>query len=120
MGKLKKQYFYAIRYSDGKSFIVTTWAECQKLTKGHSNRFKKFESEDEAKEWLKELYQAKETRNRVPKDKRKMGEDNKKVPLRVLLDSQTSNDLNKRAEVVSMTAEVLVTNLIKEYLYDFG
>jgi len=45
--------YYAVRHQTGETFVVRTWDDCKKLTRGKSRVvFKKFTSQKEADDWL--------------------------------------------------------------------
>lgn len=45
-------YYAYILTSDNTQGIVTSWEECKQIIKNNKSRYKKFNSEEEAKKWL--------------------------------------------------------------------
>lgn len=120
MAKSKKN-FYAIHYiGTGENTIVKTWADCQKKTKGRANMYKGFATEDEARKWLAEIDPKKESSHQKQAERSKEAKRTQtgKASFAIKLERKALSDLRKKAETLNMPAEVLVENLVLEYLYD--
>ncbi len=50
------QPFYVVIYTtENKGFIVSDWATCEELCKGHARLMKKFNTYEEMAEWIKSI-----------------------------------------------------------------
>lgn len=45
-------YYAYILTNNNTQGIVTSWEECKQIIKNNKSRYKKFDSEEEAKKWL--------------------------------------------------------------------
>lgn len=120
MAKEKKN-FYAVYYTDNnESTIVTTWTECQKKTKGRPNRFKGFASKDEAQKWLVDFCKTarKPNKKQTATDGSSTNSSSKKASFQIKMDRKALSDLRRKSDSINMPIEVLIENLILEYLYD--
>lgn len=120
MAKKQKKNCYAVHWIDEKKdFIVKSWDECQKLTKGHNNMFKGFMSDDEAKEWLKGITKQKEEKHseQVKKNReiKKIKKDRIQYMFRI--DKNLSDDLQKELNNLHISVDRLMDDLIRDYLY---
>ena len=123
MAEKKKKKLYAIHYiGSGENIIVKTWAECQKKTKGRANMFKGFATEKEAQEWFAGIDKNKETVHQKQAEKRREAKKSptSKVSFQITLERKAVSDLRQKAFSINMSTEVLVENLILEYLYDLS
>ena len=117
----QKKNCYAIYYIDtGDTYIANTWAECQKKTKGRANQFKGFSSEADARKWLsvtvKDSNSTKRTQHSIGNEPQRYH--SRKISFQIRLERKDANALREKAEYMKMPIEVLVENLILEYLYD--
>lgn len=119
--KKQKWSCYAIHYVDsGENFVIKSWAECQKKTAGHNNKMKGFQNEADAREWLagfggKKMAPPPKHAN---KEKTIKQPRTSRIPIQIKLERQAANDLQKKAAMLNTPVEVLLENLILEYLYD--
>jgi len=120
--KLKKKY-YAIHYiGNSQNFIVTDWNECQALMKGHNNMFKGFMTKEAATEWLTGITNAQEETHikRVEQQKAAKKISHSTVEYRLHIDKKLSDDLQKKLQSIHISIDVLMNDLIREYLYGEG
>ncbi len=121
--KKQKKKFYAIHYiGSGENIIVKAWTECQKKTKGRANMFKGFATEEEAREWFAGIDKKAETTHQKQAEKSKEAKKSptSKVSFQIKLERKAVSDLRQKASSINMPAEILVENLILEYLYDIN
>ena len=116
----QKKKCYAIHYvGKNEDVIVTSWDECQRLTKGRNNMFKGFMSEEEAKLWLASITKQSEERHNqlVEKSKAIKKAQKEKVAYQFRIDKEMSDDLDKKLLELHLTVDRLMGDLISDYLY---
>lgn len=119
MAKKAKKSCYAIHLiNEKKDMIVSTWSECQQITKGHNNMFKGFATEQEAKEWLSSITEEKEKKHdeivAYQREIKRIKKSQKEYRFR--LDEQTSQLFQEKLERMHMNADEVIKDFIKEYI----
>lgn len=121
MAQKKHKFCYAIHYLDtNEDKIVFSWSECQKYTKGRSNNYRGFMSECDALEWLSNFSIKKSVAPQLTEKAKSFPHkpEKKKRRYQVQLDAKTAYDLENRAHNLKLSPELLLKNLVEEYLYD--
>lgn len=119
MAKKPKKKFYAIHLINEKEdIVVKTWAECQKIIKGHNNMFKGFITEQEAREWLKGITEEQEKKHdeivAYQKEMKRIKKSQKEY--RFLLDEKTSQLFQEKLKRMHHKADEVIKDFIKEYI----
>ncbi|MGL5355178.1 MAG: viroplasmin family protein [Cetobacterium sp.] len=108
------KYYAFIIDRENYSAIVTTWPECQRLTKGKGARYKSFKTEKEANEWLSEggVYEDK---------KQKIIEAKKKLTEGIYFDAGTGRGIGVEVRVTDKTGFSLLDIIMPEKMInEFG
>lgn len=108
------KYYAFIIDKENYSGVVTSWSECQNITKGKSARYKSFKSEVEAKEWLKNggLYEDK---------KLKIQEAKSKLEDAIYFDAGTGRGIGVEVRVTDALGLSLLDNILPEKMInEFG
>ena len=115
----KQKKYYAVHYiNEKKDFIVSNWAECQKLTKGHNNMFKSFADEESARGWLEGITKQHESAHnrQVQKHKNVAKEKKHRVRYSFQVDEELAKAFNDKMQRLGLKPEVVFEDLLKDYL----
>lgn len=118
MGKKKaKVKFYAIKEGIGvKDIIVTSWTECSKLVLGYNAVYKSFLTEEEAKNYLKNVDVAK------VKEQAKKGMEERKIKkettraFTIRLPKKIYNDFEEKCSSMNLDKVKAICLLIDEWV----
>lgn len=119
MTKSRKKY-YAIKKGKGvENKIVTSWAECEKLTKGCRSLFKGFNTKEEALQYLQavNVEVAMEKVKKGIEHTKKVKATTKTIPA-MRLDAELVEKFNKKCKEMSLTDKQAIESLLKEWLLD--
>ena len=117
MGKKGKPKVYAIRWIDEKkNMVVSSWAECQKKTKGHNNMFKSFPTEEEAWNWLNSITDVDEQRHNQMVARRVELKREKKTLFHFTLDEKTAIEFQAKLKRMRMSVDDVVRDFVREYI----
>ena len=108
------KYYAFIIEKENYSHIVTSWSDCQMLTKGKSARYKSFKTETEAKEWLKNggLYEDKKAKIQQAKEKLENG---------IYFDAGTGRGIGVEVRVTNLSGISLLDEIMPEKMInEFG
>ncbi|MGL4671401.1 ribonuclease H1 domain-containing protein [Cetobacterium sp.] len=108
------KYYAFIIDKENYSAIVTSWPECQQLTKGKKARYKSFKTEKEAKDWLSEggIYEDK---------KQKIKEAKEKLIDGIYFDAGTGRGIGVEVRVTDIKGTSLLDNIMPEHMInEFG
>ena len=119
MGSKKK--YYAIKKGNGvTNKIVDTWNECKALVLGYPAIYKSFKTEDEALEYLglkpEECSVEEQHQDQVKKSSSKKKKGKNQRIVKVCLDKELYIQFIKECERVDMSEEMVIKNMIKEWL----
>ncbi|MGL4988574.1 MAG: viroplasmin family protein [Cetobacterium sp.] len=103
------KYYAFIIDRENYSSIVTSWPECQSLTKGKSARYKSFKTKEEAQEWLNDggIYEDK---------KKKFKELKEKLEEAIYFDAGTGRGIGVEVRVTDKSGTSLLDDIMPEHM----
>ena len=119
MAKSRKNY-YAIKKGKGvENKIVTSWAECETLTKGYPALYKGFATKEEVLQYL-EVVNVEVAIEKVKKGieyTKKVKATTKTIPA-MRLDKELVEQFNKKCKEIGLTDKQVIERLLKEWILD--
>lgn len=119
MAKSRKNY-YAIKKGKGvENKIVTSWSECEKLTKGCPSLYKGFMTKEEAVKYL-ETVNVEVAMEKVKKgieNTKKVKATTKTIPA-MRLDAELVESFNKKCKESGLTDKQAIESLLKEWVLE--